>query len=303
MWIQKIQFFYEFILLKCKNLSKTAKVRNYLINNPSLIINLPEKRNIALSSIVKWQDWGDNLSHAGWGARNSAISWNKYDGQFRAQPIHIEEFNHICTCDIIQYWECNIQKLEGVSSSKSILENFQSLDDLVKTNSTEMISPISKTKLRKNLIHDQIRIGVTWDDIDRKPSSDNFVYHSWDKRIFLSNNGGSHHLAAARYIASQLNEQVKLFGELYKYSLSKETIKSLLSKYDIFLISSDSVAYIGFFQILQKNQVPFVKKYMPRAVDGYALLLPRNEKRSRQLSIMLRRIGLFDLGMYLYKLV
>lgn len=70
------------------------------------------------------------------------------------------------------------------------------MDDMVVRNSPEMIDEISPAKLAKNLAWDEIRIISHVDH-------DYFATWAWDGRVFLMNSGGSHHFAAAKYIAAR----------------------------------------------------------------------------------------------------
>ncbi|CAM5427238.1 putative protein OS=Stutzerimonas stutzeri OX=316 GN=CXK94_17845 PE=4 SV=1 [Stutzerimonas stutzeri] len=79
------------------------------------------------------------------------------------------------------------------------------MDDMVVRNSPEMIDEISPAKLAKNLAWDEIRIISHVDH-------DYFATWAWDGRVFLMNSGGSHHFAAAKYIAARLEQPVELTG-------------------------------------------------------------------------------------------
>ncbi len=112
----------------------------------------------------------------------------------------------------------DIRDIEGLSSSKSKLEKYPTLDDFAVRGTTEFLDDISEENLNKMLDYSEMRI------INNPNTSDHFIQHQWDGRIFLVNSGGSHHFAAARYIAKKLKKEVAITGRLERYTFNQPLI-------------------------------------------------------------------------------
>ena len=159
---------------------------------------------------------------------------------------------------------------------------------MVEKNSREMIDQLSEAKLDENLSHSEIRIL-------RHNSSDYFARYRWDGRIFLVNSGGSHHFAAARYIASRIEKKIPLRGKLKTFSLNTDVVKGFLRDFNIYVINKNS--HEAFRKTLESFKATFLWQDMPVPYqDTRAIVLPKNEKRSFCISNVLYHAGVFDLG-------
>lgn len=240
-------------------------------------------------SIVYWHEWGarDGLLH-GW--RDFG---NNYYGGLQ---IHRPELAQLVIQEEIHSWSCDIQDVVGLLSSKSRLERFASLDDLVKTNSPEMIADMSLEGLRKNLAHKEIRI------IHQPNTYDYFARYDWDGRIFLMNSGGSHHFSAARYIAAALKQPVPLSGRMRTYRLNPDAVTSLHRDFAMHTLTRD--AFSAFYRAMDQLRATFFMLEMPYPYfQHYAVLLPRNEPRANRAAHALSEAGVFDLGKHLRDLI
>lgn len=136
---------------------------------------------------------------------------------------------------------CDITDVHGFSASKSDLRDFGHTDEMVEANSRAMIDQITPAKLAENIAHREIRI------IHNPDTSDHFTRYLWDGRLWLMNDGGSHHMAAAKYIAARLRQPVTLTGKLYTYSLNAVAIASLRREFEMFVINDEPVIANAFF--------------------------------------------------------
>ena len=158
---------------------------------------------IALEGVVRWEEWSvSDPSFTCWQGRDIC-----------SQPRL-----SLVSCHETYDWECEIQDVYGFSASKSDLNKFTSLDQMAETSSPEMICELTERKLDANLAHREIRI------LHSSSTSDCLVRFTWNKRLFLMNAGGSHHFAAARYIAARLPKAVPLKVKLKTYSLQPEAV-------------------------------------------------------------------------------
>jgi hypothetical protein len=155
------------------------------------------------------------------------MGWRGVYGSYSSFYLQREEFANFGSCEITEDWECDIQDVTGLSTSKSELKDFDNLDRMAETKSRYMIEPISTDKLRENLAWGEIRI------LRGAGSSDFFARYLWDGRVFLINSGGSHHFAAARYIASRLGVPVPLRGQLHTYVINELAVSSLQRDFEM----------------------------------------------------------------------
>lgn len=194
----------------------------------------------------------------------------------------------------VERWRCDIQQVDGFACSKSELEKFANMDQMVETNSKELIADITAEGLKKNLSWDEIRI------ISRA-DHDHFASWGWDGRIFLMNSGGSHHFAAAKYIAARLCQPVELTGTYKVFGLCEQAITELRREYGMFVLSHDPDAWLGFNEAMARFKATYYWKTLPRPHNHhrYAIFLPLKEQRSALVAKVLRDHNFQDLGAYL----
>lgn len=280
-----------------EDLGTPVKLLHFLSEHREIRVNIQEPaRVIAAHSIVAWHEWGTRvplevMCHrgAGWikGWRYAAGSYGSFD-------LHCQELASLGRCDIADKWTCDIRDVSGFSSSKSDLVKFGSMDEMVERNSPEMIDDLSEEKLRQNLAHREIRI------LHNENTSDHFAQYRWDGRVFLMNSGGSHHFAAARYIAIRIGRHVPLEGKLYTYSIDEKAVETLCGAYEMFAISAEPTIVNGFRDAMESFKATYLWRYLPRPYDSMkAILLPKDEPRSMRASAAMRQAGVFDLGRHL----
>lgn len=257
-------------------------------------------RSIAAECVVRW----DELGAAPFGTwphrpRGSLKGWRrsgKYD--FESFDIHRPEYDRLGKLETIDVWTCDIQEIDGFSSSKSKLCEFISTDEMVEQNSREMIDEITRAKLEKNLAHREIRI------LHGETTSDHFARFAWDGRLFLMNSGGSHHLAAAKYIAARLGVPVPMSAKLRTYSLDAGAVKSLRRDFEMFVLSDEPHISSTFSKAMRSFHASWLWHHLPRPYDRDArvVLFPREDKRSMRVCSLMRQAGAFDFGEHLEKL-
>lgn len=269
-----------------------ATLHHVLQIHPELRVGLDAPPvDIAASSVVQWHTWADLVR---WELRG----W-RYDGiSYSAFPVNGALFSDFTTCDITEGWECDIQDVSGLASSKSDLKSFSTLDAMVETNAQRMITPMSRDKLGENLAWKEIRI------LHGDNSSDYFARYRWDNRLFLMNDGGSHHFAAARYIAARLGVPVPLLGSLRTYRVNGPKIAALRAEFDIFALSRTPAASNAFLEAMRRFRATYISTPLPRPFDDRrAILLPKAEPRSAKVATALRSAGFIDLGGHLKQLL
>lgn len=267
---------------------------------PDFLTQLAEvPTSIHEGSVVKWHKWGERRYGLNTYSNSMMMCWRSRNGYYESFHLAVPEFDSFGQCEEVLLWACEIQDVVGLSSAKSELHKFTSLDDLVETNSSEMIDKITEEKLQKNLAHNEIRI------IHQSNSTtDHFSSYLWDRRIFLNNSGGAHHFAAARYIASRIKQKVPLKGKLKTYSINPKSLDALCERFSIFVISDGNPESKLFNDAMRAFRATYGWRSLPRPYDSNrAIFLPKDEQRSILVANILLDAGVYDLGAYLAELV
>lgn len=255
---------------------------------------------IASWTVPRWDEFG-KWSLADWShrAHGDLMGWaSEPGGGWRSFALKRPEHKQLSQCVVNENWTCDISDVHGFFDSKSDLERFTSMDEMVETNSREMIDQITLAKLEKNLAHSEIRIFR-----DLQSGSDYFARYRWDNRLWLMNSGGSHHFAAAKYIATRIGHLVPLKGRLYEYSLNASAITSLCRDFEIFAVGDSAAASNAFSNAMQSVDATWLWHPMPKVYEGSrAIYLPRKNKRSMSVARMLREAEFVDLGALLTSL-
>ncbi len=280
------------------NFWRPASLHALLDALPDISASLGEpRRTIASESVVRWHDLGETPAHH-WPrrARGEVMGWRYVGGAYSSFYVKLEELANFGSCQVTEDWECDIQDVTGLAASKSKLEDFDTLDRMVETNSRSMIEPITADKLRENLAWNEI-------GILHRDSSDFFERYLWDDRVFLINSGGSHHFAAARYIAARIGASVPLRGKLHTYTINGMAIESLQHDYEMFVMANTPEVTLGFHDAMQSFRASYLWQYLPHPYrNSRAILLPRADARSMKVAAALHEAGVFDLGLYLHRL-
>lgn len=283
-----------------EDFGQPATLINLLRADVSLNRHLVEhQKGISASEVVRWNDFGDLGYETSRMYRRRLNGWTRSPGSYQnygSTSLVREDLLSLGTVREIQRWNCDIQQVDGFSASKSELRRFKSMDAMVERNSQPMITPVTQEKLEENLRWDEIRI------ISRE-DHDYFSTWEWDGRVFLINSGGSHHFAAAKYIAKRIGVSVPLTGRYKVYGINQVALASLRRDFDIFVLSWHCKQQMDFHRAMQRFEATYYWKDLPRPyTDQAAIFLPKEEKRAGKVSDVLREAGFQDLGLYLQKL-
>ncbi|MBT0960312.1 DUF6685 family protein [Denitromonas iodatirespirans] len=275
---------------------RSASLLRVIERRPELRVTIEElPRVLAAGCVARWHEWGAaSALHWPPRARGWITGWRYQAGRYSSFHLMREEFAHFGYCRRDDEWECDIQDVVGLSASKSDLASFSSLDAMVEMKAPELIDPVTEEKLRENLAWREVRI--------LKPeTSDFFARYVWDGRLFLINAGGSHHFAAARYLAARLGTSVPLRGTLRTYGINEMALASLQRDYEMFVIGDTPCATNAFREAMARFRATYLWQFLPLPyTDTHrAILLPVAEPRSATVAHVLRGAGFFDLGAHL----
>ena len=216
-----------------------VKLRKLLAEHPHARVAIQEKpASIAMDDVVRWDELSSALRLA-WRTSRSLRGWGLHRGHYSSISVDRPEIDVFGQSEIAASFSCDIQDVSGLLSSKNDLSNFECMDEWIQRASPELIAPVSATKLAENLAHRGVRVAGHGD-------SDYFCRYAWDGRLFLVNEDGSHHFAAARYIAKRIKSPVQLRAPLHTRSIRKQAVESLTRDFEIILLYDSPAVSNGF---------------------------------------------------------
>lgn len=252
---------------------------------------------IAASSIPQWHELGTySPLHFPTRMRGVLLGWKESGGAWESFHLERHEYAQIGHQEETDGWCADIAAIDGFGASKSDLYAFASTDEMVEAHSRDLIGEITPQGLARNLAHREIRI------IHQLGTTDHFARYLWDGRLWLQNDGGSHHTAAAKYIAARLGLRVALTGLLRTYSLNEVALASLRRDFEMYVINdNDQIEADAFFRAMQSFRATWLWHTLPRPFQAgsKAILLPRSEGRSMRVAAELGNAGFADLGSHL----
>lgn len=262
---------------------------------------IEHEKSIWFSSVARWELWNRDfefqpLPIAYW-------KYSKEEHRHNKKSIHIEALDNLISCEVIENGSFDINEIQGISASKSDGHFFNSIEEFATTRCQEFIGSGHPEDFHKNMKWREIRLhSMTFRDI------------SWScQSPFWMNSGGSHHFAAAHYIASEKNINYELIGKIKKFSVNKYAAEKLVSDWDMFLIDSPSL-YTGFIEALCSFKCDFCACDLPRELfkselDGdnsqkitKIVFLKKGELKSESISQVLKNSGFTSFNTYIKKL-
>ena len=222
-----------------------------------------------------------------------AIPWHRWPspGPYSLCLARWAELHHPSREGI---WTCDIRDIEALSASKSSLRNFASLDEFALACCRREVGDASERALQACLKHGGM--GVL-----KQPPSDDLVRYAWDGRLLLLNGDGSHHFAAARFIAGKLGRRVPVRVPLREFGLDVAAIARLLEQSALFLIPESTH---GLNRALRWSGADFRFGDVPgaplrwpgRAPEHRLLELSTHTRPGAKAAAVLRNQGFCDVG-------
>ncbi|WP_139103428.1 DUF6685 family protein [Xanthomonas euvesicatoria] len=206
----------------------------------------------------------------------------------RSQKVVVEPFKHLIT-ETKSTTTLDIRDIECLVHSKADMHGFASLDDMAKSACPDWIKDVSHEQLHALLAK-------------APPASTEgrLSQVDWDGRLTLIAYDGSHHFAAARYLAGQLNAPVPMTMELTTRSINAPALEALEKSYDAFVLLDEPAFNHELTKAFQATQVPHGRKELRlgRALGdrNYQLiLLPRESMRAMRSAAVLHAAGALTL--------
>ncbi|MCY0852557.1 DUF6685 family protein [Cupriavidus sp. D39] len=180
--------------------------------------------------------------------------------------------------------EVDITEIEGISASKSSDRYFESVRAFGQDFADYLGTAVDPAGLAKMLKHGEIRI------IGER-RSDSFSLRLWDARLFLANDGGSHHFAAAAYIAGDIGAAVRLRAPLTAHGLNEASVAWLLQSYAPYLVGQSSVANAKAAIAQLAGECGVIDLPGCLAEGAAMLLVPTSARDSREVCCLVEQQG------------
>lgn len=287
------------VLDRCLALAgKPVRLRKFLIERADALHGVaPESTGSVWSSdVARWDEWA-SMTPAVCDKPGGLLGYRRGPYGYSSYDDLIPELAGLCSMTRVEHWSCDLRDIHGFSASKSSTTRFSDLDAMVERDSPELIADISPAGMRRNLEHRGIALL-------HAPGQDHFRAFSWTGgHIYVANSDGSHHLAAARYIARKLDLAVSLSAPLELHEFDQLNVYRLRQRFGLYAIPGRLLwADGGVCELLQEMQAPFYWKDMPiheAWMGRAAIFLPLSDRRSRAAADQFARCGAFDLGKHL----
>lgn len=231
---------------------KLGKNRNFIelvkCNHDKLVPDV----NASIDSILRFELWDLPANHYSCDAQDFILQSDNFTTKSHHQV------------------DIDIRQITALNASKSTLENFHKIEDIAIKNSPELIQKITM---------DAIDEMMNWGEVNRDFKA--VTYYNYLQRYVVFNSGGSHHFAAAQYIATRLDEQYKINVHLKTISLRHELINELCLNYDVFIFEhNDLIKLINLRKLSGGKFMFYIKNYPINHNTKRIIFLPNNNDYS-----------------------
>jgi hypothetical protein len=256
--------------------------------------------NITPASIPRWHEWGQP-SHSDGAVFQAGelLGWKSHRNfGYLSYRVVRPELAGFGSCLAVPDWLCNVQDVDALHAATSRMEKSSSLKEPPRRATPEPVEGVRHPRLACLLERLEAR------PLHRQRSSEHFVRHLWDGRVFVTDNGALRDFAAD-HVAAQFVQRAVLRGELRVFSIEPQAVRSLRSDFELFAVSSHNVfANVAFHDAVRKSHTPYLSKRMPKPLsDTEVIFLPRVNRRSMALAAEMRAAGFADVGQHLSTLV
>lgn len=193
--------------------------------------------------------------------------------------------------EVVPLESVDLKQVEGLFASKEDLSRFSSIDAFAQSAAPLLLQPRAGQTPREHLSelmnHSQVRMTSPF---KQAGLGDSLHLHLWDRRVFISNAGGSHHYAAAACLARQHNLAVPLDAPLYVHEIDAKAATQVLRQYEVFSVAKADLEPEHWLQLqdLHVSLVPDQRRFSES--DRLWLVIPKGNERAQFLiDEMIRR--------------
>lgn len=174
-----------------------------------------------------------DLLDLGWGDRPFSLNGRLAQGSHIVSRSMECPAGRLCVMRRAASFSFDIAEVEGIAASKSSDRFFPTVGAFGADYAAYIKAPVTEVGLTKMLSHREVRIAMP-------DGTDRVMLRLWDGRLFLVNAGGSHHFAAAAYIARRTNSKVPLTADLTVHMLNEAAVRWLTGNFIPVLVSRET---------------------------------------------------------------
>jgi hypothetical protein len=180
---------------------------------------------------------------------------------------------------------CDIADVEGLCASKSSGLFFKDVHSFGQSFRDFKGFTVDESGLRAALRHSEIRV-------IHSPGVDCLSLYLWDDRLFLDNAVGSHHFAAAAYLAREIGAAIPLTAPLWLHSLNEPVWDALLDAYRILLAPTPGISPAPLIADICGD---CHELQLPGAIaEGKLVFVPRRAQSVEPVTELLRQAGVTE---------
>jgi len=181
----------------------------------------------------------------------------------------------------------DIREITCLSASKGPLASSETLDDFAVSECRREIGSGTSEQLEACLRYYGVRLASPFKD-----DGEELVAVAWSGgTICWPNSDGSHHFAAARYIAGVLQQPVPITASLTSYSISHEAVAMLAQDFFAWVMPDHDKTWL-FIRMIHQYGLEVGIATMPRPYRNKLLiLLPRGSAGASQVKSMITASG------------
>lgn len=263
------------------------------------------------TDIPSWHEFGTTIDIHRWPRppKGTLAGWKPAHGRrFVGFQQPVPALLDLGTKTTARGWRLRINDLAGFTASKSELSVPCSMDEWIEKARPNFLVPVTDAQLMRCARYSEVRVSLIFDcqadaaaAAGTPHSSDHLYGYQWDHRVFLANSGGSHHVAATRYLARRLGRECEIVADLQVYGLNHRAIAQLTDEFRIYAVSQHPSPAGVFHDAMKQVRAPYLWCSMPKPYNhqSQAIFLPRSDKRSMRVADVLSGHDFFDVGNHL----
>jgi hypothetical protein len=189
-----------------------------------------------------------------------------------ANDLDCPALNHFCTATSFGVVTFDIRQITSLSASKGPLAHSQTLDDFALAECRREIGSANVEQLEACLRYYGVRLASPW-----RADGEGVVAVSWSGgTIYWPNHDGSHHFAAARYIAGLINKPVPITASLTAWSINHDAVSTFSGEFFSWVLPDHDNTW-SFIRMVHQYGLAIGIAGMPLPYRGDLLvMLPRH---------------------------
>lgn len=189
-----------------------------------------------------------------------------------ANDLECPALDQFCTSRASGPITVDIREITCLSASKGPLGRSETLDEFAVAECQREIGPATAQQLEACLSYYGVRLASPFRDDGEQLSA-----IAWSGgTIYWPNYDGSHHFAAARYIAGVLNQPVPITAPLTSYAIDRNAIATLADEFATWVMPDHDDTW-SFVRMIHKYGVGIGVAAMPLPYhDELLILIPRH---------------------------